>query len=101
MIILDKHRDTLKKFVEIFGTTDQLNKLVEEMGHLTATIHRYNRKINKCKNEEERKALQSDCEDKLAQVLVLTEQAKLILDESNISRFAEQHINKTKQKIML
>ncbi len=99
MIILEKHRDTLKKFNELYGTKEQLDMLVEKMGVLTTKIHRYNRKINKCKTEDERKKLQSECEEAMAHVLVLTEQIKLIFDESSISRFAEQKITKAKEKL--
>lgn len=97
--MLDKFRDTLKKFVEIYGTKDQLNMLVEKMGKLTSAIHRYNRKIDKCKTEDDRKALQNQAEQALAEVLVLAEQAKIIFDERNIANHAELQINKTKSKL--
>lgn len=99
MIILDKHRDTLKKLNERFGTKEQLDMLVEKMGILTTKIHRYNRKINKAKNEDDRKKLQSECEEAMAHVLVLMEQVGYSFDESNIGRFAEQKITKTKEKL--
>lgn len=101
MITLDTHRDVLKKFVNIYGSIGQLDMLSEKMAVLSQKIHRYKRKINKCKTEDERKSLESDCEKALADVFIFAEQALLIFNEANVNRSVEQAITKQKEKLTI